>query len=220
MTIFMILSYTVPVAVWIIWKRKTDARTFPLIVGMISYMFISVLRGTARIVILNDSLKETPWLYYLVSAILSGVFEEVGRYVVFRWCIPDHDRWTDCVSYGMGHGGVEILLTHDTYNNDFWGSVFVNSDFARGMLFSAAMTVLVFAAVHYSIDFKKLLLTAILLHTIVDIYPAFWVCEKITINELDFIDHLYIALVSYFAYRVYRYYRERHESQFNQIKEQ
>lgn len=203
---YTIISYSVPVIVWIVWKRKADARTFPLIIGMASYMCISLLRGLARWVILTDSLRRDPWMFYIVSALLSGVFEEVGRYLVFCYVIPYYDRRDDCISYGIGHVTIEIILTQSFIKYDIIDSLLSCDDFVTGIAFSVAMSVFCFAAANYYN--KKLLAVAIGLHTIIDIIPAFYFMEKITIGELMFLHPLYIAIVCFPAYLVYRTFRE------------
>lgn len=169
-------------------------------------MFISLLRGLVRVVVLTDSLKRDPWMFYIVSALLSGVFEEAGRYLVFCYAIPYYDRRDDCISYGIGHGAIEVILTHSFIKTDIIDSLLECGDFATGIAFHAAMSVLVFAVAHYYN--KKLLAAAIGLHTIVDIIPAFYLMEKINVEELMFIYPLYVVIVCWFSYLVYRSFRE------------
>lgn len=202
---YIAASYFTPVAVWVLFKRYWGARTFPLVVGMLAYMFISLFRGAARIMITNG-MRDMPWTFYIVSALLSGVFEEAGRYVVFRWCIPNHDRWTDCIAYGFGHGGIEVVLTTQPWKNDFFDSMWDGSDFLSIMAFSAAMSVLVFTSVHYTAS-KKPLVIAIVLHTLIDIVPALHLMDVIPLFSVWIIDPLYIFLCCYVASRVYKKYR-------------
>lgn len=50
-------------------------------------------------------------LFGLGLALSAGVFEEVGRYIGYRWLMR-HDRktWAKGVMYGLGHGGLESIL--------------------------------------------------------------------------------------------------------------
>ncbi|GAB4190780.1 MAG: YhfC family intramembrane metalloprotease [Roseiflexaceae bacterium] len=44
-------------------------------------------------------------------ALSAGVFEEVGRYVGYRWLFkPEQRTWDNAVMYGLGHGGIESIL--------------------------------------------------------------------------------------------------------------
>ncbi|MCH5350207.1 MAG: YhfC family intramembrane metalloprotease [Oscillospiraceae bacterium] len=203
---YIIIAYIVPAAAWMVWKQKASARTFPLIIGILSYMCISTLRGLARLAILNESVRGDPWMFYILSALLSGVFEEAGRYLVFLYVMPLYDRRDDCISYGIGHGAIEIILTQSFFKTDIIDSLLSCADFATGIAFSAAMSVFVFAAANY--NNKKLLAAAIGLHTFIDIIPAFYLLDNITVGELMFIYTLYVVILSWFAYLVYRSFRE------------
>ncbi|HAJ98136.1 MAG TPA: hypothetical protein DCO72_10430 [Ruminococcus sp.] len=202
--LIVVISYSVPFIVWMVWKKKSSARTFPLIVGMIAYLFISVFRGIARAIVLNDNVKENPWLFYVLSALLSGIFEEVGRYIVFRWCIPHDDQYRDCVSYGIGHSVMESFAISHVLENDIYDSFLEAGSFMTGILFSVAMSLLVFVAVHKLKD-KKYLVIAVGLHTIIDIIPALYFCEVVDIGDEMLIRLLYLAGVCYFSYTVYRH---------------
>jgi uncharacterized membrane protein YhfC len=49
------------------------------------------------------------WL--AVAALTAGVFEEVGRYVGYRWLMKGEEKtWPKAIMYGLGHGGLESML--------------------------------------------------------------------------------------------------------------
>lgn len=49
------------------------------------------------------------WLVALSFS--AGLFEEIGRYVGYRWIMPNEQRsWKIGVMYGLGHGGIEAIL--------------------------------------------------------------------------------------------------------------
>lgn len=175
--------------------------------GMLSYMFISLMRGIARVLITNG-LRDDPWTFYIVSALLTGVFEEVGRYLVLNYAVMGNNSLTDCISYGIGHGVIEIILTNRTYENiSIAESLLDGYECVRLILFSAAMSALIYVVIHYS-DTKKFLAAAVIFHAVIDIIPAFYLQDQMTIGELMIIDQIYILAVCYFAYWVCRCYRE------------
>ena len=46
-----------------------------------------------------------------VSALTAGIFEELGRYVGYRWLMRREEKtWAKGVMYGIGHGGIESML--------------------------------------------------------------------------------------------------------------
>ena len=202
-----IIVYFVPLFLWIAWKRKVSARVFPLIAGMGAYILISLLRGVARLVVLNDGVKETAWLYYLLSALLSGVFEEVGRYIVFRFAMPNHDRKSDCVSYGIGHGAIEVILTHNLTDFTLFDDFITIYDLVTAAAFSVSMSVLVFAAVHYA-ENKKGLIAAIVLHTAIDFTLVLEYYGVVSFGILILIHLAFTVGTCYLAYRVFRHYKD------------
>jgi uncharacterized membrane protein YhfC len=46
-----------------------------------------------------------------ILALTAGLFEEVGRYVGYRWLMRREEKtWDKAVMYGLGHGGLESML--------------------------------------------------------------------------------------------------------------
>ena len=46
-----------------------------------------------------------------VAAVTAGLFEEIGRYVGYRWLMRGEEKtWPKAVMYGIGHGGLESML--------------------------------------------------------------------------------------------------------------
>jgi uncharacterized membrane protein YhfC len=46
-----------------------------------------------------------------ISALTAGLFEELGRYIGYRWLMKREEKtWTKGVMYGLGHGGIESML--------------------------------------------------------------------------------------------------------------
>ncbi|HJZ47097.1 MAG TPA: YhfC family glutamic-type intramembrane protease, partial [Roseiflexaceae bacterium] len=49
------------------------------------------------------------WIAF--SALTAGVFEELGRYIGYRWLMGREEKtWAKGVMYGLGHGGIESML--------------------------------------------------------------------------------------------------------------
>ena len=207
--VLLVPACSVPVIAFALWRKRTGASFLPLLVSIPAYIFISWMRGIARVFVLNDSIRETPWLFYLLSALLSGLFEEVGRCIVFRYVLRNHTMWRDCVSYGIGHITAETFLI-SRFPADFIDALISAWVFAGDILVSAALSVLVFACVHYAAD-KRLLLLAIGLHTQMDFFGAFYWLGLVDVSGIAFL-HLFWALTfSLLAYRVFRYYTPSEE---------
>jgi uncharacterized membrane protein YhfC len=51
------------------------------------------------------------WAWLFVTAFTAGLFEEVGRWVGYRFLMrPPERRWDVAIMYGLGHGGIESTL--------------------------------------------------------------------------------------------------------------
>jgi len=49
------------------------------------------------------------WL--VIAASTAGLFEEIGRYVGYRWLMKREEKtWSKAIMYGLGHGGIESML--------------------------------------------------------------------------------------------------------------
>ena len=50
------------------------------------------------------------YLWFVVLALTAGLFEEVGRYLGYRFLVKDNKTWQVGLMYGAGHGGLESIL--------------------------------------------------------------------------------------------------------------
>lgn len=51
------------------------------------------------------------WTWLAILVVTAGLFEEVGRYVGYRWFMGREEKtWNKAVMYGLGHGGLESML--------------------------------------------------------------------------------------------------------------
>ncbi|PJW19623.1 YhfC family intramembrane metalloprotease [Geobacillus thermodenitrificans] len=93
---------------WLSWKALG-------IGALIFLVFSQVLEKALHIAVLEPgrpALKgtESVTLFVLYAALAAGVFEEIGRYVGFRWLLKQKRSYGDGLSFGLGHGGVEAVL--------------------------------------------------------------------------------------------------------------
>jgi uncharacterized membrane protein YhfC len=55
--------------------------------------------------------KPLLWGWLVILALTAGLFEEVGRYLGYRWFMRKEEKtWAKAVMYGAGHGGLESML--------------------------------------------------------------------------------------------------------------
>lgn len=55
--------------------------------------------------------KALLWGWLLILSLTAGLFEEIGRYLGYRWFMGKEEKtWRKAVMYGTGHGGLESML--------------------------------------------------------------------------------------------------------------
>ncbi|HEY7123897.1 MAG TPA: YhfC family glutamic-type intramembrane protease [Ktedonobacterales bacterium] len=70
---------------------------------------VQVLGGALAPTLKSSSTALLLWLIAL--SLTAGLFEEVGRYVGYRWLMRKEQKtWEKALMYGAGHGGIESIL--------------------------------------------------------------------------------------------------------------
>lgn len=121
---FMILStliaISIPAVFYMFFKRKYGNEApiagKVILVGALTFLvFSQVLEKMLHVYVLQTNpqtvkLLQNMYLYALYGGLAAGLFEEVGRYVAFRYFLKPFRRWVDGIAFGIGHGGIEALL--------------------------------------------------------------------------------------------------------------
>lgn len=117
--IFLVMFYSavLPLGLFIWWKIKTGAKVWCFIAGALCFfVFSTILESLLHQFVLNsgNALSEavlgSPVLYILYGSLAAGVFEESGRLFGYKVLLRNHTEKECAVAYGIGHGGIEVLL--------------------------------------------------------------------------------------------------------------
>ena len=115
----VVLLIVIPVALFIYWRRNHRGETnySYLIAGAIGFIVSArVLElGVHYFCIISDNsvsrfITGNALAYVLYGITMAGVFEECGRYIVMRFFMKKNRTRENAVMYGIGHGGIEILV--------------------------------------------------------------------------------------------------------------
>lgn len=111
-----ILGAAIPLTALLVWKKK-DMSIRPAVVGAITFfVFSQILEGIPKTLffVIDSGVSRYiwahAWAYVLIGCLLAGIFEEVGRYVAFRFFLKKQRDRRDAITYGIGHGGIESIL--------------------------------------------------------------------------------------------------------------
>jgi uncharacterized membrane protein YhfC len=112
----LVMSLFVPLGLLIYFHKRKWLSWKPLGVGVLIFLLFSqVLEKALHVVMIGPNGTSLKWtdsvaLFVLYAALAAGIFEEVGRYVGFRWMLKKHREYKDGLSFGLGHGGTEAIL--------------------------------------------------------------------------------------------------------------
>ena len=111
------LAFTIPVVLIVAWKMRTKKSVIPFWAGV--GVFLLFAQGLENIPHLLFVITDNPLsrivngnavIYALYGGLMAGLFEELGRYVAFRFLVKKYPEKETAVTYGIGHGGVECML--------------------------------------------------------------------------------------------------------------
>lgn len=60
--------------------------------------------------VVSRAILASPVLYTLYAALAAGIFEETGRLFCFKVLLKKREKSDCAVAYGIGHGGIEVVL--------------------------------------------------------------------------------------------------------------
>lgn len=112
----VVLSIGFPVVLLIILKKKNLLSWKAVGVGVLVFIIFSqVLEKTLHAIMIaptGTALKWTdnPYVFVLYAGLAAGIFEEIGRYIGFKWFLKNKHGYGDGLSLGVGHGGMEALM--------------------------------------------------------------------------------------------------------------
>lgn len=147
-----VLWVAVPVAAAIIWIVKKKEPVTSILVGAAAFLlFALILEKPIQNVLafptamglpehaVSRFLSANPVLLALVAGLFPGVFEETGRLIAFKTVLRKSRNRETPISYGIGHGGVEVILILGlTYIQYIAYAVMLNTGTFRSVVDQAA----------------------------------------------------------------------------------
>ena len=129
-----------PVLIWILWTVKKKEKFTTILVGAVTFfVFVMVEKIIQGVLIAPTAMgmsehgasifiNTRPLLFAFLAGLFPGLFEETGRLVAFKTVLKKRKNRETCVSYGIGHGGFEVIfLLGLTYINNVTYSLMINT---------------------------------------------------------------------------------------------
>lgn len=120
LVIAIVFSFALPIGAVVYWRRtRKDVRWRPILVGALTFVLLALVLEPLlhQICLVADNpisraINGNPYLYMLYGGLAAGIFEETGRYLAFRFPLRRDLERDTAVSYGIGHGGIEVILVY------------------------------------------------------------------------------------------------------------
>lgn len=116
MVIQILISLIIPVGIliYLIRKKLISWKSFGIGV-LIFVVFSQVLEKALHFAVIDPSGPSLKWTdstiaFVAYGALAAGVFEEIGRYIGFKFLLKRNRQYKDGLSFGIGHGGIEAIL--------------------------------------------------------------------------------------------------------------
>ncbi len=111
LVVMAVLGIAVPVAAALVWRFGANKGTLKatFIGAGMFFLFAMVLERLLHMLVIPLVIYE-PVMYVIYGALAAGIFEETARCLSFRFLMKKSRSAENAVSYGLGHGGCEMLL--------------------------------------------------------------------------------------------------------------
>ena len=122
-----VLSFIFPVVVLLTWRMRTHKSLLPAFAGVLVFLvFAKVLETVPHSFFLSmanpaaKAIRSNSILTAAYLGIVTAVFEEIGRYIAFRFFLTKYDERQTAITYGIGHGGIECMIALGITNLEYY----------------------------------------------------------------------------------------------------
>lgn len=109
----IVFSFVLFIGLILYYRKKTGIAVKPLIVGAIGFVVITqVLEKALHLAVVTafPNYAEHPWAFGLYGGMAAGLFEELGRFLLFTWLLKKFYDYKGGISFGIGWGGIEAVV--------------------------------------------------------------------------------------------------------------
>lgn len=108
----MAFCILLPIISVIYFKKKEHFSIKTVVFGSLGFfVFAMVLERLLHSVVISTKIIKLNTISFAIyGALAAGIFEEVGRFVMFKLFLKNNREWKDGLGYGLGHAGIETLL--------------------------------------------------------------------------------------------------------------
>lgn len=108
----VVLIIGIPITAVLLLRRKWGLPLSIALAGAVTFVGSQLAHIPANSALASAfNMQDQPLIIQsIVLGLSAGVFEEVARYIVYRFWQKDVRSWKESVFFGLGHGGIEAIL--------------------------------------------------------------------------------------------------------------
>lgn len=109
----IVFSFLLFTGLILVYRKKTGIAVKPVVIGAIGFIVITQVLEKAlhAVVVINfPNYADHPWLFGLYGGMAAGLFEELGRFLLFTWLLKKFHDYKGGISFGIGWGGIEAVV--------------------------------------------------------------------------------------------------------------
>lgn len=113
----IVIGLVVPIGIAIWWVKVKHESFMTVMIGAGTwFVFASVLENIPKVFLftpaspIGEMILNNPVLFTVTGALLAGIFEETGRFIVFKTLLKKNNNKETGISHGIGHGGIETIF--------------------------------------------------------------------------------------------------------------
>ena len=116
--LMIVFGLAIPAAAAVWWLKSRKEKITTVLLGAATwFVFAMILETVPKAILFNPALAvgkvvmANAALYTVFGALMAGLFEETGRFIVFKTFLRRQTNRETGVSHGIGHGGMEAVFT-------------------------------------------------------------------------------------------------------------
>ena len=117
LTVQLVFSLALPIGLLLAWKKKYGLKMRAFMMGFVAFLVFALLGQQVLHMLVFDTspavgafVESRPWLNALYVGLAAGLFEETGRFLMFKTALRDDKEREYAVAYALGHGGFECFV--------------------------------------------------------------------------------------------------------------
>lgn len=99
-----------PFIVYYVLNRREKLSRKAVLIGAATFVVFALILEQMLHSVVIPRLEGKIVLIIIYGILAAGIFEEVGRYLMYKTFLKGKTEWKDGIAFGLGHGGIEAIL--------------------------------------------------------------------------------------------------------------